>query len=116
MAIYFETNDPARLLRTFKKAIDDKHVVTWSYDQDGDFTHTPDQWQNKAWLKPTVEAGRLRMNVVPNKRYVTTKAIYGVYHGRFIESMVTHCQDLFDRATATAKATNSDGITTTAAA
>ena len=41
---------PSQLLSTFKKAIDDGHVKTWSYDTVGDFTHTPDQWKYKAWL------------------------------------------------------------------
>jgi hypothetical protein len=35
---------------------------------------------------------------------------YGVYQGRFIESMITHCQDLFSNASATAKALNSDYV------
>jgi hypothetical protein len=29
--------------------------------------------------------------------------VYGVYHGRLVESMVTHCSPLFDKGAATAK-------------
>jgi hypothetical protein len=43
MAIYFGTDDPDKLLFTFKKAIDEGHIATWSYDKDGDFTHTAAQ-------------------------------------------------------------------------
>jgi hypothetical protein len=40
MALLFKTNTPQALLNDFKKKIDEGHVVTWSYDKDGDFTHT----------------------------------------------------------------------------
>ena len=42
MAVIVKTGDPAGLLKKIKKAIDDKHIETWSYDSDGDFTHTPE--------------------------------------------------------------------------
>jgi hypothetical protein len=45
MALLFKTNVPQALLNDFKK-IDEGHVVTWSCDRDGDFTHTPDQWRS----------------------------------------------------------------------
>jgi hypothetical protein len=32
-----------------------------------------------------------------------TKVIYGVYHGRFIEMLLTHFDDSFTSATATAQ-------------
>ena len=46
MAINFDTDNPTKLLSAFKKAIDDKKIVTWSYDKDGYFTHTPEQWRS----------------------------------------------------------------------
>lgn len=110
MAVNFETADPYKLLAAFKKAIDDGHVVTWAYDKDGDFTHVPDQWKNKAWLRPVIFSGRLTLNFVGNTKIKTSKAVYGVYHGRFIESMLTHCDGLFSTGTATAMPTNSDYI------
>lgn len=111
MAINFETAEPAKLLAAFKKAIDDKHVVTWSYDKDGDFTHTPDQWNRRAWLRPVMYQGRLTMNFLGRQNEKTSRAVYGVYHGRFIESMLTHCDKLFKSGAATAMPTNSDYIT-----
>lgn len=116
MAIAFTTNVPRDLLADFKKKIDNKEVVTWSYDAQGDFTHTPDQWRNKAWLRPVIEAGNLRFNILGNKSVLTTWAIYGVYQGRFIESMTTHCHDLFTISSATSKPTNSDICTSKVAA
>jgi hypothetical protein len=108
MAINFETTDPHKLLAAFKKAIDSKEVVTWSYDKDGDFTHTPEQWNHQAWLRPVTYTGRLTMNFIGNNKINTSTAIYGVYHGRFIESMLTHCDKLFSTGAATALPTNSD--------
>ncbi|MBY3500178.1 hypothetical protein [Rhizobium laguerreae] len=110
MAVNFSTSNPRNLLDAFKKAIDDGHVVTWSYDGDGDFTHTPEQWKNKAWLRPSISDGVLTLNFVANNTITTTKAVYGVYHGRFIESMLTHCDKLFAFGAATAMPTNSDVI------
>jgi hypothetical protein len=110
MAVTFETSDPRKLLALFKKAIDDRHVVTWSYDSDGDFTHTPDQWRNQAWLRPVIYDGQLTLNFLRNKNVEVTKALYGVYEGRFVESMLTHCDTLFTRSVATAQGTNSDII------
>jgi hypothetical protein len=114
MAVNFETSNPGVLLSAFKKAIDDGRVVTWSYDQDGDFTHTPEQWRYRGWLRPTLYQGRLTMNFVGRNSDATTMEVYAVYHGRFIESMLAHFDKLFTGATATALATNSDLINTAA--
>jgi hypothetical protein len=116
MAINFETTDPAQLLASYKEAIREKKVLTWAVDDDGDFYHTPDQWKNRGWLRPDISLGRLTMNFVCNKGFVTRPADYGVLHGRFIESMLTHCDRLFTTASATAMPTNSDIINTTATA
>jgi hypothetical protein len=115
MALFFKTSTPQALLNDFKRQIDQGHVLTWSYDKDGDFTHTPSQWSREAWMRPSIEIGGLRFNILGNTKKMTTKAIYGVYHGRLVESIATHCDDLFTEVVATAKATNSDYITTQAA-
>jgi hypothetical protein len=111
MAINFETTDPQKLLSTFKNLIVQKKVLTWTYDSEGDFTHTPDQWAQKAWLRPSILNGRLIMNFLGNKTVTTSSALYGVYHGRFLESMLTHCDTLFSSGSATAMPTNSDHLT-----
>jgi len=111
MAINFETTDPQKLLATFKAAINQGHVDTWSYDAAGNFTHTPPQWKDQAVLRPTILNGWLVMNFYLRKGDKTTSVLYGVYHGRFIESMLTHCDTLFKNGTATAMATNADRLT-----
>jgi hypothetical protein len=57
------TDKPERLLENFKKKIDDGKVETWSYDADGDFSHTPSQWKNRAWLRPVIEDDRLHLKI-----------------------------------------------------
>ncbi|NOJ41382.1 hypothetical protein [Bradyrhizobium australiense] len=110
MAVLFRTTMPQALLNDFKKKIDEGHVVTWSYDTDGDFTHTPHQWRSKAWMRPSIELGGLKFNFISGVGEVTTKALYGVYHGRFVESFATHCDDRFTEAAVTAHGTNSDFV------
>jgi hypothetical protein len=106
--ITFDTTNPTALLAAFKKGIDDGHVVTWSYDKDGDFTHTPQQWKGLAWLRPVVLRGQLGMKFIGPKG--VTWEVFGVYQGRIIESMIVHCHDLFTTGTATAIPTASDTI------
>lgn len=108
MSISFLTDNPARLLKDFKKKIDDGEIVTWSYDKDGDFTHAPDQWKNKAWLKPTEETDRLRFNIIGSKKYELTWTIYSVYHGRFMEAMIRHCRTLYTVARSPSTPTDND--------
>lgn len=111
MAIFFKTKTPNKLLKAFKQAIDDGHIVTWSYDSEGDFTHTTEQWKNRAWLKPKVQAETaLKMVVVKPKDKTITSEVYAIYHGRFIEAMLRHCDELFSRAEATALPDSEDNV------
>ena len=103
MAISIRTATPKALLAKIKKAIDDGHVETWSYDEDGDFTHNVPQWKNKAWLRPKVEAGVLRLGILRPRDVEMSYEVYGVYHGRFIEMVVTHFDNQFTIASATAQ-------------
>ncbi len=110
MAIEFKTSNPKKLLEDYKKAIDDGVIATWSYDQDDDFTHTPSQWKNKAWLRPKVKDGKLVFVIIKQKNVNISSLIYAVYHGRFIESMLNHFDASFSNATATALPTEDDTV------
>ena len=90
MAIIVQTADPQRLLVAIRNAIDQGHIRTWSYDGDGDFTHTPDQWKNQAWLRAVVAPAVLKFGMLGNRNVKISKALYGVFHGRFIEELLTH--------------------------
>jgi hypothetical protein len=111
MAIHFRTGTPQKLLAAFKKAIDDGKVVTWSYDGDGDFTHTAQQWKSLAWLRPKIREGAdLIFTVLKPKNSKISAEMYGIYHGRFIESMLVHCDSLFNEAVATALPADGDVV------
>jgi hypothetical protein len=111
MAIYFETKTPKKLRNAFKKAIDDGHVVTWSYDEDGDFTHTPEQWTHQAWFRTSISEGaRLTLFIFGPVDATISSEAYAVYHGRFIESMLAHCDGLFTEARATAMPADGDKV------
>ncbi|MCH8012003.1 MAG: hypothetical protein IIA61_08670 [Candidatus Marinimicrobia bacterium] len=108
MAIIVKTQNPSGLLSKIKKAINDKSIDTWSYDSDGDFTHKPEQWKNKAWLRPKVYSNELRFGILGQKDTELTKYLYGVYHGRFIEMLLNHFDSDFNQVQATAVKTEPD--------
>ena len=55
-----------------------------------------------------VDGEKLTFKIIrPEKATVPTE-IYAVYHGRFIESMVAHCSQLFTDARATATPDSGD--------
>jgi hypothetical protein len=113
MALIIKTNTPSGLLTEIKKAIDAKKIDTWSYDSDGDFTHTPDQWRHKAWFRvvPTQNVNELQFGIVGQQKVNTTTVIYAVYHGRFAEMLLSHFDSDFTEVKATAMPTSADSIT-----
>ena len=110
MALYFKTPDPNKLLKAFKAAIDEGHIVTWAYDDDDDFTHTTDQWENEAWLRPKIETGQLALYIFGPEGQTVSEEVYAIYHGRFIESMLAHCDMLFTDGIATAMPAIEDSV------
>lgn len=101
MTIIVKTSNPTDLLKKIKKAIDDNEVRSWSYDKDGDFTHDSEQWSKKAWLRPKTVDGELRLTIIPPKDTKISSQVYGLYHGRFIDMLLTHFDSQFTTATAT---------------
>lgn len=112
MSITVFCNAPGKLLSKIKKSIDDGEIKTWKYDNDGDFTHTPDQWASTAWLRPIVAGDSLVFGLLGRKGIMMTKPLYGVYHGRFIEMLLTHFDSDFSLASSTAFGTQEDSFKT----
>ncbi len=110
MAVYFQTNDPHKLLELFKKKISEKAIVTWEYDKDGDFTHSPTQWRNLAWFKAETQLGKLAFYMIPPKEKPISSLVYAIYHGRLIESMLHHCDTSFSNSNATAFPEGTDKV------
>jgi len=109
MAIHFKTTTPKRLLAAYKRAIDEDRIKTWSYDTDGDFTHTAEQWIRKAWLRPRIKENReLVFYILSPRETSISSGVYAVYHGRFIESLLQHCDSLFEECWASAMPEDGD--------
>jgi hypothetical protein len=88
--IILPTSDSAGLVQTIREAIDRRRVRTWTYDEEGDFTHTAAQWAGQAWLRPILDPDALRLSIVPPAETHLSTVIYGIYHGRFIEMVLNH--------------------------
>ena len=86
MAIIVKTETPEGLLNEIKRVIDEKVTELWSYDSSGDFSHTPDKWINRAWLRPEVGEGELRFGILGTKDAGMTASLYSAYHAYFIEN------------------------------
>lgn len=110
MAVYFTTAAPQDLLEQLRLLVDQGRIKTWSYDADGDFTHTAEQWRNKAWLRPSVGPGQLAFYILAPLQKGMTRAVYGVYHGRFIEAALNHADTMFVSAWASAFAQENDNV------
>jgi hypothetical protein len=102
---------PADLLKQIKATMSTSAIETWSMDSDGDFTHTPTQWKHKGWFRPTIDGSVLVFKFLGNTAETTTKEIYGVYHGRFLEMLLVHFDLQFTDAQASALPSRGDQIT-----
>jgi hypothetical protein len=108
MAVIIKTSNPSGLLQAIYKAIDSKKIETWVYDKDKDLTHEPMQWKNEAWFRPKIYNGELRFGILKQKDKTMSKIIYGLYHGRFIEMLLTHFDDQFSSAVVSAQSMEPD--------
>lgn len=110
MAIYIETSNPKQLLEDIKKSIRDRKITTWSCDTDGDFTHDVDQWRYKAWFRPRIKEDRLIFGIICRKDRNLSVLEYAIYHGRFVEMILTHFDRVCNDITATSKVTTYDMV------
>lgn len=69
--------------------IDEGKIDTWSYDEDGDFTHTG-QWRNKAWMSSFCTDDELVFYIIGRKNIQMEVIEYAVFHGRFVELLLNH--------------------------
>jgi hypothetical protein len=110
MAIVVVSTVPSALLAGIKKDIDGGKIDTWEYDADGDFTHSPDQWRYKAWLRPTLQEDRVIFRIMPPVKTHMSRAVYAVYHGRFVEMLLAHFDTKFSVARVTAMPSHGDSV------
>lgn len=110
MSVHILTNSPNALLLSFKKAILEKKILTWSSDADGDFTHATEQWRNLAWFRPELRNDRLVLSIIKPTNSKISSVVYAIYHGRIIESMLAHFDKNFSNAFATALPSDKDNV------
>ena len=110
MSVKLFSKDPEGLLKAIKAAIDDGKVDSWSYDRDGDFTHNGDQWKYRAWLRPSVTESHLLFALVPRSDEQVTVEDYAVYHGRFIEMVLSYVDGQFTSGSVSAMPADGDDV------
>lgn len=97
MAIIIKTDSPKKLIKALNEAIDNREILTWSVDHEGDYTIARDQWRYHAWfrykiLKPNV----LAFGIVQSRKYKMTRDLYGIFHGRFVATLLSHFDNLMN--------------------
>jgi len=89
--VYLKIIKSDSLLTKIMAAIDDQHILTWEYDEDGDFTATQPQWNNEAWMHPFKISDKcIQFGIVQRRDVPITSDVYAVYHGRFTEMLLMH--------------------------
>ena len=85
--------DRDMLLTMINDHIKENKIVTWSVDGEGDYTTVQPQWRYRAWMRPVKDENnehKLYFVIVKSKKFPMTKSLYGVFHGRFAEMLLTH--------------------------
>ena len=110
MALIVKTNIATDLKQEIQKAIAEKKIDTWLIDDDGDFTHSPEQWFCKAWMRlvDIDEEKILKFGIIGNKQVRMTKSLYAIYHGRFAEMLLSHFDEEIDSIEITSNKTEFD--------
>lgn len=96
MALIVKCKRPQELLEQFESKINHFDIVSWSMDEDKDFTVTNGNWSFKAWMRPTVEDGRLVFGYVSSTNHQVTKGLYGIFHGRLAATLLAHFDDMIE--------------------
>lgn len=108
MAIIITAGQPSALLDAIYAAIDEVHVATWSYDDDGDLTYLLDEWRESAWFRPETTETELQFGLVKRLDEDLTTHVYSVYHSAFVQMLLNHFDDQFTTVVATARHTPPD--------
>ncbi len=105
------------LVESIKEKIKQQTIKTWAVDDDGDLTHIAEQWKYRAWIRSKIEheSNRVVFYIICRNDRDLSVIDYAVYHGRFVEMLLTHfdrdCQSIdvsplaskYDSVTATKK-------------
>lgn len=90
MAIIIQTQNPNQLINSLNEAIISRTILTWTVDYSGDYTISRDQWKYLAWMRHYIDGNHLIFGIIQSRRYLMTRELYGVYHGRFVATLLSH--------------------------
>ncbi len=95
------------------ESIESGEIETWTVDKDGDYTHKPVQWRNKAWISVSdvIPRETVIFGIISRRFVKMTKDIYAVYHGRFSEMLLAHFDTLIEKIEISALPTEHDKLT-----
>lgn len=104
------TANKVGLFDALRKRIADGEIPEWEVDDQGDFTYANAAWRRRAWMRPKKTTSGIRVNIVGVQGAAVDRETYAVFHGRFLEMLLEHFDQMFEEATATALGTASDLI------
>jgi hypothetical protein len=88
------------LIKTINADIAKGTVTTWEVEKTGELTHKPPQYYKKAWFRPEAKYGQVVFSLVqPTGTTGVTTEIFGIYHGRLVEELVSHYKTLISLIT-----------------
>ena len=99
MEIIVRTKRPSILIESIEKDINDGELKTWEIKKNNKgetlFNHIPDQWSDKALLKPYITDEKLTLKIAWWDGHEPEENIKGYILGRFIEVLMVHYRDKF---------------------
>jgi hypothetical protein len=98
MKICAYTNDASALKNAIDEKIDKKELKTWEKLHNNKsevlYSHTPEQWKEKALLKPYIYNDRLELVINWwNNHEEPEESTKGYITGRFVEILLVHFKD-----------------------
>ncbi len=95
MAIFIKTRIKSnRFNPMVVEAIGNHDIVTWSIDKDGDYTIERSQWKYRSWFRAyIIDEDTIAYGIIQSMKFQMTNQLYGVYHGRFVATLLTHFSD-----------------------
>lgn len=96
MAIIIKTRYANVLLKQLNEAIANRSIQTWQVDSEGDYTIVHAQWYCHAWFRPYVRDELIVFGIVQSLNFPMTRQLYGVFHGRFITTLLSHFDNMMD--------------------
>lgn len=100
MKIIVHTTKAKKLYDAINSKMNKKELHTWEIKRNNNndilYNHTPDQWSDKALIKPIFHNEKLELIINWWKGNVPDEKTKGYIIGRFTEILMVHFRDLFE--------------------